>query len=143
MMPDAARLAALHAACFADAWSEQAIRDLLATPGSFALTAQDGTGFILVRAAGGEAEILTLAVLPAARRRGIGKSLVAAAAAKAAEAGAEVLFLEVGVENLPAIALYKQTGFVEVGRRKAYYGGIHGMREDALVLRVDIPLFRV
>ncbi len=63
---DVAVLAALHAAAFADAWSAASIRDLFATPGVFALIA--GEGFVLARAAGDEAEILTIAVAPAARR---------------------------------------------------------------------------
>ena len=68
-----ADLAALHAAAFTDAWRESAIRDLFATPGVFALTVPEG--FILARAAGDEAEILTLAVAPAARRKGIARAL--------------------------------------------------------------------
>jgi ribosomal-protein-alanine N-acetyltransferase len=82
-------------------------------------------------------------VTPAARRRGIASALVLEAAKHAAELGAERVFLEVNATNLPAIALYKRLGFAEVGRRKAYYLGTHGQRDDALVLRVEIPLLRV
>jgi len=114
---------------------------LLATPGSFAMV--DDGGFILVRAAADESEVLTLAVVPAARRRGIATALVLAAAQRAAEVGAGVIFLEVSTANLPAISLYKRLGFAAVGCRKAYYAGAHGVREDALVLRAEIPLSRV
>ncbi len=69
-----APIAALHAACFDDAWSVQSIAGLLETPGTIGLAADDG--FILIRGAGGEAEILTLAVRPLARRMGLGRLLV-------------------------------------------------------------------
>lgn len=139
---DLPRMAAIHAASFQEAWSETALAELLAMPGSFALIADAG-GFILVRAAGGESELLTLAVEPAARRRGIATALLQAAAEVAVKAPAASMFLEVAVGNNPAIALYKQHGFVEVGRRKAYYANAHGGREDALVLKASFPLTRV
>ncbi len=130
---DLAALAALHAACFAEAWDQQALRDLLAIPGSFAFAT--GDGFVLARAAGGEAEILTLAVAAAARRRGLGRTLMRAAIDRAARAGAEAMFLEVGAGNPAALALYAGLGFARVGLRKAYYGG-----EDALVLRLPLSV---
>ena len=71
---DVEALARIHASAFADAWSAASIRDLFAGPGVFAFISPDG--FILARAAGGEAEILTLAVTPAARRQGIARALI-------------------------------------------------------------------
>ena len=135
---DPAPLAAIHARCFPEAWSAKAMAELLATPGTFAFAASDG--FILVRAAGGEAEVLTLAVMPDARRSGIGTALVEAAATHALGLGAQALFLEVGVANQPARALYHRLGFVEAGRRKGYYTATPGKAEDALVLRSNLPL---
>ena len=135
---DPAPLAAIHAGCFPDAWSAKAMAELLATPGAFVFAAADG--FILVRAAGGEAEVLTLAVTPQARRLGIGTALVEAAANHALGLGAQALFLEVGVTNLPARALYHRLGFVEAGRRKGYYTARPDKSEDALVLRSNLPL---
>lgn len=130
---DVAVLAAQHAACFPDAWSADAIRELFAGPGVFAFTLPDG--FILARAAGGEAEILTLAVAPQARRRGLGRLLVRMAARHAGALGASSLFLEVAADNIAAQALYRSEGFSPVGRRKAYYAG-----QDADVLKVMLPL---
>ena len=129
---DVAVLAALHATAFAAPWSENAIRDLFATPGVFALVADQG--FLLARVAGGEAEILTVAVAPAARRKGHGRALVRSAATHAAISGATSLFLEVGVRNDAAQALYRGAGFSDVGRRKAYYAD-----EDADILRLPLP----
>ncbi len=128
---DAGAMAALHALCFPDAWDAAAIASLLATPGAFAFSSHDG--FVLARAAGGEAEILTLAVAPPARGRGLGRALLQAAIAKAKALGAETLFLEVGADNPAALALYAGLGFAKVGMRKAYYDG-----RDALVLRLPL-----
>jgi ribosomal-protein-alanine N-acetyltransferase len=114
-MPDIAALARLHAACFAQGWSEKALRELLESPGIIALVAS--SGFILARAAADEAEILTLAVSPEARRQGLATALVAQAAETAALRGARTMFLEVAVANQPALALYGRLGFREAGRR--------------------------
>jgi ribosomal-protein-alanine N-acetyltransferase len=130
---DATALELLHASAFADAWSKSAICDFLAGPGVFAFCTPDG--FILARAAGGEAEILTLAVRPVARGQGLGRALLHAAARHAANLGAEVMFLEVGADNPAALALYAGSEFRSVGQRKGYYDG-----RDALVLRAQLPL---
>ena len=81
-----------------------------------------------------EAEILTLAVRPSARRAGLGGRLVEAAVVRAAALGAERMFLEVAEGNVAARALYARSGFVEMGRRRGYYSHADGSREDALTL---------
>ena len=108
------------------------IKALLDSPNVFLLTESDG--FLIGRAAAGEAELLTLAVLPAVRRRGIAKRLVQAFLTEAKSRDASAAFLEVAAENVPAIALYERAGFAQVGRRRAYYTGPDGQRQDALVL---------
>ena len=125
-------LAVLHAACFPQPWDAPALSALLVTPGTFAFAHEDG--FVLARAAGGEAEILTLAVTPAARGKGLGRKLLQAAISKAHAMGAQTMFLEVGTENPAALALYARLGFAKIGTRKAYYGS-----GDALVLRLPLP----
>jgi ribosomal-protein-alanine N-acetyltransferase len=131
----AAAMAAMHGACFpADArWDASAMRAQLALPGTFALLDPAG-GFILARHAAEQAEILTLAVLPARRRNGCASALLAAAAAHAARAGAREMFLEVSEHNCPARALYSATDYAEVGRRRRYYPD----GSDALVLRAPL-----
>ncbi|MGA7711030.1 MAG: GNAT family N-acetyltransferase [Rhizomicrobium sp.] len=138
---DVAPLAMLHAAAFDEAWSAEWIGRLMAQPGTFAMHAEGG--FILVRSAGGEAEVLTLAVAPAARRRGIASTLILKAANYAEEHGARRLFLEVSDANQPAKSLYTCVGFKEVGRRVGYYQGAGGRRQDALVLAVELPIHPV
>lgn len=129
---DTLALARLHAACFAKAWDGQAIAGMLASPGTFAFHHE--SGFVMARATGDEAEILTLAVAPATRGRGLGRALLEAAIAKAQALGAAALFLEVGADNPHALALYAGLGFAQVGMRKGYYTG-----KDALVLRLPLP----
>jgi ribosomal-protein-alanine N-acetyltransferase len=129
---DAAALAAVHAESFERPWSADEIADLMRTPGVFALGQPEG--FILCRAIVGEAEVLTLAVTPAARRAGLGRALVEAAMQVAALAGAETAFLEVAQDNAAGLALYQAAGFRETGRRKAYYQRADGAI-DALVMR--------
>lgn len=131
----AALLAAIHAASFPEGgrWAAAAMATQLGLPGTFGLIDPDGA-FILARVAAGEAEILTLATMPALRRAGRARRLLAAAMRHAAQAGAEALFLEVSVANLPAQALYRGAGFREVGRRPRYYED----GTDALVLRVGL-----
>jgi ribosomal-protein-alanine N-acetyltransferase len=125
---EAEALARLHAEAFDRPWSAAELADLMAG-GAVALRTDDG--FILLRSVAGEAEILTLAVAPAGRRQGQGRALVAAAIAWA---GPVELFLEAAADNAAALALYGQSGFQIVGRRRGYYAHPGGA-VDAVVLR--------
>lgn len=132
---DAAVLAAVHAAAFAarDAWSSDIFSLHLALSNVIGVMAAD-VGFVLVRTAGDEAEILTLAVVPAARRRGLATALLKTATARVAEVGVAVVFLEVSIKNTAARSLYLQIGFTEAGRRPRYYSD----SSDAVVMRIDL-----
>ena len=126
------RLASIHQAAFEDGWSASAISELMGR-GVVALASKHG--FILTRAVAGEAEVLTLAVAPDARRRGEGRALVEAAVLAAKGDGATTLFLEVAVDNAAAVGLYASCGFERAGRRRGYYARRGGPAMDALVLR--------
>ena len=78
--------------------------------------------------------MLTLAVGPAHRRRGVGRALLAAAEAMASTT-ATAMFLEVATDNAAAIALYEAAGYAAVGRRAGYYARPAGAGADALVMR--------
>lgn len=134
----AARLADLHAGAFSAPWDATAFETLLGQSGVFAIEAPEG--FILIRAVADEAEILTLAVDPAARRRGVGARLVQEGAVSAAALGAVRLFLEVADDNAAALALYARAGFTEAGRRTGYYARPDGGRQDALILALNLPV---
>ncbi len=133
-----AALAEVHAAAFDKPWSAKDLAALMESPGVGAVAAGSDAGFdgfVLVRSVAGEAEVLTLAVRPDARRAGIGLALTEAGAGIAAATGAEVLWLEVAADNDAAISLYRRAGFEAAGRRAGYYQRAAGPAVDAIVLR--------
>jgi len=142
---DAPLLARLHAACFEDAWSEQEFASLLGLPGTVALlergdsSSGDWRGFALLRHVAGEAEILTIGVLPACRGNRLAEALLRAAVDLLIVQQVTELFIEVDELNQPAQALYRRFGFVECGRRRGYYQHRDGSRSDALAMRIVLP----
>jgi len=138
---DATLLAALHGACFDPGWSTVDLARLLAMPGALGLIArQNGrpAAFLLIRSAADEAEILTIATQPDARRQGLGAKLIEAALDLLRKDGISRLMIEVADSNEAALALYRKIGFAAVGRRQAYYERADGRREDAAIMRKDI-----
>ncbi|CAN5226868.1 GNAT family N-acetyltransferase [soil metagenome] len=142
-LAEAPALAAVHASSFDRPWSAAEIAALLESPGVEALALEsDGhlAAFILVRTVAGEAEILTLAVRPQARRSGLARALTEAAIRLCASSGAETLFLEVAADNAPALGLYVACGFEIAGRRPRYYDrGPAAPAQDALLMRRALP----
>lgn len=139
MTPD--DLSRIHHACFTAPrpWSASEIAELLAQTGVFLTEAP--SGFAMARVIADEAEILTVAVDPKTRRRGIGRQLMSDLIAEAAERGAASLFLEVAETNTAARALYDTLGFRQTGRRKGYFHHPDGTKTDAIVLsRLATPM---
>lgn len=93
------------------------------------------SGFLVAWKVADELHVLHVAVDPAARRRGLGRALVAEALAFAASYGARIALLEVRKSNAAAIALYATMGFRETGLRKSYYSDGTDALEMALELR--------
>lgn len=88
-----------------------------------------------------DAHITTVAVDPALRRRGVGRTIVARLLDEAVVMGATAATLEVRRSNTAAIALYRHFGFAPVGVRPGYYparpagpGIGPNRREDALIM---------
>jgi ribosomal-protein-alanine N-acetyltransferase len=106
---------------------------MLALPHAFGALAPEA-GFVLASAIAGQSEILTLAVVPARRRAGLGQALLQAAMAEAGRRGAGEMFLEVATGNAAARALYESAGFRAAGLRRRYYAD----GADALVLRAAL-----
>lgn len=127
-------LADLHALCFTmqRPWQEDEFAALLQGPGVFLLA--EPRAFLMGRVIADEAELLTLAVHPKARRAGQGLALVNRFEADAAQRGAAHLFLEVAETNAPARALYERAGYAVTGRRKSYYARPSGDPVDALIM---------
>ena len=72
-----------------------------------------------------------IAVLPSARRLGVGRRLIDAFFERVRARGGETVYLEVRESNLPARTLYGSVGFETVGIRRNYY---HRPDENAVIL---------
>ncbi len=130
-------LAALQNASFPDdPWPESAFAPLLAPPTGLGLLAADETpiGFALARVILDEAEIISLGVIPTARRHGYARAMLQALIGECQGRGASSLFLEVAARNEPAKWLYRAEGFCDVGKRRGYYQN----GDDAVLMRRSI-----
>jgi len=123
-----------------EAWSARSYREELADTRNRHYVAVEGPdgellGWAGVLLLGAAAEILTVGVVPAARRRGLARRMLAELYQAAAQRGVSELFLEVRVDNESARALYAAEGFAEVGRRRGYYAN---GTVDAVVMRREL-----
>jgi ribosomal-protein-alanine N-acetyltransferase len=138
---DAAAFSLLHTAAFHRGWSEDEMERLLLDPTVTAHRITSGrklAGFILSRRAGDEAEILSVAVDPQYRGRGLARMLLEFHLRFLAGRAVSTAFLEVDEVNAPARQLYARAGFTQVGRRESYYADAEGGRSAALVLRRNL-----
>lgn len=134
---DAAAIAALHAASFRRGWGEDEVYGLLTDSAVIAhrvTIRRAPVGFIMSRLAAGEAEILSVAIAPDWRGRGLSRALLDFHLRTLAGRAVRAVFLEVDEHNAPARRLYARAGFGEVGRRQGYYES----GATALVLRRDL-----
>jgi len=134
-------LAMLHALCFTTPrpWRASEFADLLDNPHTILCTRPHG--FLLGRTAGPEAEVLTLAVHPGARRKGIARALLGEFEQIVCSRNATEVFLEVACDNRGAIALYRAAGYHRTGTRHAYYQAPDGATHnaDVMVRRLKAP----
>lgn len=140
---DAAAAARLHQLCFApaDAWSAWSFRDSFALPSTLGLGIEDDellTGMLLVQKTPPDAEILTMAVDPAMRRRGHARTLLTRMLDLLGPYGMNRLLLDVAADNDAAIAFYEFASFLADGRRKEYYQRGRGAAVDAILMSRSI-----
>lgn len=134
---DVAAIAQLHGQSFGRGWGEDEVYRLLIDRSVIAhraVSRRTLVGFIMSRMAADEAEILSVAIAPARRGRGLSRPLLDHHLRSLAGLGARTIFLEVDEHNAPACRLYEGAGFREAGRRQGYYAG----GATALVLRRDL-----
>jgi len=145
---DSVVIAALHRLAFegrpefGEVWGPDAVSQILSMRGTggFLASHEDApAGFILLRRAAEEAEILSLAVVGPYRRQGLARRLLSAVLEDLVASEERRLFLEVSEENLAALALYETADFLRAGRREAYYRAFNGRRVAALVLERSLP----
>ncbi len=142
---DLPKLAEIHAQSFSQDWSEEELARLQGQEGVSLRVARRASpygtrtplGFVIIRAVADEAEVLTIAVHPRHRGRGIAKKLMEDAMFRLYSDRCASLFLEVDASNESALLLYKSLGFKQVGERKGYYRSGEGAG-TALVMRVDL-----
>ena len=120
----AATLHALHTSAFghlrAHGWGEAEFARALEDDKYVVVTQSDG--YALALCVLDEAELLLIAALPGARRKGVGTALLGELESRLAAKGATRLTLEVMEANSAATEFYRARGFREVGLRPQYYG---------------------
>ena len=132
---------------FGEAWTRKQVSDALTMPNTYLILADSAgnppadpslaAGFAMSRGAVGEEELLLVAVMPSARRRGVGRALLEELARQARQREVRRLFLEMRDGN-PAEKLYRQYGFTVVGRRRGYYRKSRLGPIDAITFAKDL-----
>jgi len=130
------------------AYSRPELAIYMRRPGSFTLVAEsleaseekNGSpghkivGFIVAEAHHRTSHIITIDVLPEARRLGIGSALLQAAEDRLFQAGATTVALETAVNNLAAIVFYKRKGYFVEKTVPGYYSN----QLDALEMKKEL-----
>jgi [ribosomal protein S18]-alanine N-acetyltransferase len=138
---DAPRLAELHGASFHRGWGEGEFERMLVERNTLVHRLRLGrktVGFAVSRIAADEAEILSIAIDPTHRGRGLSRDLLLTHLGHLAGRGIRTIFLEVEENNQPARRLYEWAGFTVVGRRERYYQEPGGQQLNALLMRRDL-----
>jgi ribosomal-protein-alanine N-acetyltransferase len=136
---DVDAVVALEQSVFPHPWTRNNFCDSLASGyDAWVLHDQDGalTGYFLLMEVVDEAHLLDVAVAPGRQGTGLGRYLLDKVAARARGMdGVLSVLLEVRPSNERALDVYRRYGYVEIGRRRAYYPAYQGQREDAIVMR--------
>jgi len=139
---DADTCARLHALGFYRGWPREDFAAYIAgrdTPTYVACDAKRKiAGFAMIRLAADEAELITIAVDPKWRRKGVGLALLRAVIADLRMTSARKLFLEVAADNPAALRLYGKLGFVKLAERQGYYERADGQPATAIVMARDL-----
>ncbi len=142
---DLALLAEIHAASFSHGWSDGELAKVVGNESYDCLVAQftkgKPAGFVLVRSILDEAEIITIATSPNARRKGVARELMRATIRKLEYDRKTKLFLEVDEANLAAVKLYKTLGFKQIAEREGYYSNSENetdKKSTALVMQLNL-----
>lgn len=116
---------------------EQAVKST-----KYCVIAQAGdqtVGYAILSYVVGEAELLNICIDPSQQGKGYAKALLEHLIKHGADQDNHEMYLEVRVSNEPAIHIYEQAGFNEIGLRKNYYPTKVG-KEDAILMA--LPLFK-
>ena len=119
------------------AYSQRELKLYMRRRGAFTLVANDGEGKIagfIVAQGGPTGHIVTIDVIPEARRARVGSLLMKAAEDRLCAAGSQAVGLETAVDNAAALAFYKRHGYSVIRTWPRYYpNGV-----DALVMQKEL-----
>ena len=85
-----------------------------------------------------EMHLLNFSIATGYQRQGLARILLDKLCENAREKNILSILLEVRASNNRAIDVYQRYGFIEIGRRKGYYPATDGLREDAIVMRIEL-----
>jgi [ribosomal protein S18]-alanine N-acetyltransferase len=133
-LQDFARLVEIDQACFAEgiAYSAREMRHFLNRPLAIRIVGESEgqiKGFIIAdrfrprRSQQSMGQIITIDVVPDARRTGLGTRLLNAVEEKLRAAGCIYVSLEAAVDNLAALTFYKKHGYTGLKILPNYYLG--------------------
>lgn len=135
---DAEAVAKLHARSFYRGWPRQDIEAYLLDTDTPTLVACDAkrrvAGFAMLRLLGDDVELMTIAVDPKYRGKGVGAALLKACFEDLMMTASRRMILEVAADNPAAIRLYSKLGFEKLSERKGYYARPDGQPATALVM---------
>jgi [ribosomal protein S18]-alanine N-acetyltransferase len=139
---DADAVATLHARSFYRGWPRQDIEAYIADADTPTLVACDAkhrvVGFAMLRLLGDDAELMTIAVDPKFRGKGVGAALMHACFEDLRMTPSRRMILEVAADNPSAIRLYEKLGFKKLSERHGYYARPDGQPATALVMARDL-----
>ena len=123
---------------YAHPWSRGNFTDSLASgyQAQVLLGGDAVLGYFVAMLGVDEAHLLNVAVSAEKQGQGLGRFLLNQAVACARGLGMASVLLEVRPSNERALDVYQRYGFVQIGRRKAYYPAANQTREDAIVMRI-------
>jgi ribosomal-protein-alanine N-acetyltransferase len=138
-------VASIEAAAYDFPWTRGNFIDSLAA-GYLARVLRDAdervVGYFIAMKGVDEMHLLNLTVAPAEQGRGHARLMLDELAAACAQMHARQLWLEVRESNTRARTLYTRYGFRHIGVRRGYYPALHGRREDAAVMALEIKGIR-
>ncbi|USD38230.1 MULTISPECIES: ribosomal protein S18-alanine N-acetyltransferase [Ferrimonas] len=121
-------------------WSQATLASCLGSSYQGEALQVDGklAGYYITHTVVGEATLMNICLIPGLRGQGLGRRLLQRGLDELNRQQAECCFLEVRANNESALALYRNIGFVQLGRRKGYYPTDDG-REDAVIMSYRFP----
>lgn len=138
---DVGAVSAIEAAAYDFPWTRGNFIDSLAAGYLARLLKSAGgqlLGYFIAMKGVDEMHLLNLTVAPSEQGQGHARRMLDELVALCRLLQAQRLWLEVRQSNTRACGLYLRYGFRHIGVRRGYYPALHGRREDASVMSIEI-----